>query len=208
MTSTRSPRTDFRDAASALLALVALVPADGWARPGLGEWSVQELVGHAGRAFNTLEDYLAAPPAEPTVPDAGTYLRAGAAAGLNNSAAVADRGRAAGRDLGPQPAQAITELADRVLHLVDTAPDDAGVASRLGAMRLIDYLPTRTFELAVHSLDLQAALAPGTPWSLPRGPLEAALRLATELAVDQGLGPRLLLGLTGRRPLPEGTCVL
>jgi hypothetical protein len=73
-------------------------------------------------------------------------------------------------------------------------------------MRLIEYLPTRTFELVVHGLDLQTAL--GLPLSAPAGPLASTLRLATDLALAQGLGPALLLTLTGRRPLPEGACVL
>lgn len=205
-TSIASPRQDFHDAAETFLALVAQVPDDAWDQPGLGVWTVRELVGHTCRALSTVEEYLAQPTSTVTLTDAVEYFRVGAAMGLTNTDAVAERGREAGRDLGPNPARAAAELAERVLQLVDVTADDAVVPTRLGAMRLIDYLPTRTFELSVHGMDLQGAL--GMPPSPPPGPLTSAVRIATELAVDQGLGPRLLLALTGRQPLPDGTCVL
>lgn len=216
-----SPRQDFHDAATAFLALVRQVPDSAWERPGLGVWTVRELVGHTARALSTVEDYLT-PPAG-TAPGAGsgstaadtdgaflidslTYFRMGRQAGLTNSDAVAERGRAAGRELGARPVDAIEERVERVLGLVDATADDVVLTSRLAAMRLVDYLPTRTFELVVHGLDVQAAL--GLPPGAPPGPLGAALGIATDLAVGQGLGPRLLLALTGREPLPPDTCVL
>src|SRR5512144_1214905 len=151
------------------MALVALVPGDAWSRPGLGLWTVRELVGHTARALGTVEEYLVVPPSGPAVADAVAYFRAGTAAGITNSEAVAERGRLAGRELGPRPVEAVAGLSERVLGLVEQTPDDATVTSRLGVMRLIDYLPTRTFELAVHGLDLNAALR--TDWTVPRGPL-------------------------------------
>lgn len=57
---------------------------------------------------------------------------------------------------------------DRVLSLVDGWSDDAPVAMAAGAMALVDYLPTRTFELAVHSLDLARARPNGRPRRRPR----------------------------------------
>jgi len=214
-----SPRQDFRDAADAFVALVRQVPDGAWGAPGLGVWTVRELVGHTARALSTVEEYLTAPtgqragtavgstpdPGTATV-DAVTYFRLGRRAGLTNSDAVAERGRAAGRDLGPRPEEAVEQLCERVLRLVDGTADDVVLTSRLSAMRLVDYLPTRTFELIVHGLDLQVSL--GLTPGAPPGPLASTLRIAGDLALDQGLGPRLLLALTGRAPLPEGTCVL
>ncbi len=66
-------------------------------------------------------------------------------------------------------------------------------------MPLSAYLPTRTFELVVHTLDLAAAIhAPGEP---PTEPLAASLELAAGLALHSGRGVEVLLALTGRRTL-------
>jgi len=197
-------RRDFDQAADAFLALVARVPDDAWEQPGLGVWTVRELVGHTTRAFTTIE--LSATARAATLVDAVAYFGVGRSAGITNSEAVADRGREAGRGLGPDPRTTVRDRATAVRATVDAAPDDAVVVGRLGVIRLVDYLPTRTFELVVHGLDLQAAL--GLPHAAPTGPLAACLRLATDLAGEQGLGPALLLALTGRRPLPADTCVL
>ncbi len=71
--------------------------------------------------------------------------------------AVAERGRQAGRDLGPDPAAKVDELVERVLGDLETAGDPLiAVIDGLG-LRLHTYLPTRTFELAVHGLDIARA---------------------------------------------------
>jgi len=211
---TSTPREDFRLAGVAFLDLVRQVPRAAWDAPGLGVWTVRELVGHAARSLTTVVDYLAAPPPDgaaqdgiggPLV-DAIGYFRLGRQAGVTNSDAVAERGRAAGRDLGADPAVAVAGLLDRALASVAAAPDDVVLVSRLAATRLVDYLPTRTFELVVHGLDLQTAL--GLPPHAPAAPLASMLAIVTGLALDQGLGPALLLALTGRAPLPDGVCVL
>jgi hypothetical protein len=41
-----------------------------------------------------------------------------------------------------------------VLAQVNTASDAVLVSTPVGGMRLIDYLPSRIFELAVHTLDI------------------------------------------------------
>jgi hypothetical protein len=69
-------------------------------------------------------------------------------------------------------------------------------------MRLLDYLPTRTFELVVHSGDL--SYAAGLEASPPDDALASALRLAADLARVRGEGLVVLHALTGRRPLPDG----
>jgi hypothetical protein len=71
-----------------------------------------------------------------------------------------------------------------------------------GGIRLREYLPTRTFELTVHGLDLTHAL--GVPAALPAAALEASLNLAAALAVHTGKAGHLLLAATGRRQLPAG----
>ena len=50
------------------------------------------------------------------------------------------------------------DIATRVLAQVKSAADEILVSTPVGGMRLIDYLPSRVFELAVHTLDLATAL--------------------------------------------------
>jgi hypothetical protein len=73
-------------------------------------------------------------------------------------------------------------------------------------MRLADYLPTRTFDLAVHTTDL--ATAPGVPADLPATAAAQALHVVTDLAVADGLAGPLLLAATGRTGLPAGFSLL
>ena len=54
-----------------------------------------------------------------------------------------------------------------------------------GGMRLGDYLPTRTFELVVHTADLATAL--DVPPDVPATAAAQALHVVAELAVADGL---------------------
>ena len=148
-------RTAFADAAAWFVATTALV-GDRWSEPGLGEWDVRSLVGHTSRSLLTVEAYLAqpAPAAEISSPDG--YVRATRA--IAAGPAVAVRGREAGAALGADPAAAVAEIAARVLPLVGSCDGTELVTTIAGGMRLSDYLPTRTFELAVHTTDLATAL--------------------------------------------------
>ena len=67
-------------------------------------------------------------------------------------------------------------------------------------------LPTRTFELAVHTCDLATAL--GLPLEVPATAATQTLRLVSELAVGSGRAGPLLLAATGRSGLPPGYSVL
>lgn len=208
MTISRRPdvRRDFRRAADGFAAVVRGIQPGNWERPALGVWNVRDLAGHTSRALLTVESYLdpARTTDRPAVEDARGYLRAAAAA-LADPAAVAERGRQAGAALGNEPAVAISSIAERVLQLVDSSHDDTVVTTPVGTMTLIGYLPTRTFELVVHGLDLVTATGAAAPAELP---LAACLHLATELTIDTGHAPEVLLALTGRRPLADGFSVL
>jgi uncharacterized protein (TIGR03083 family) len=196
-------RRAFTDAAGWFVSTSALV-GDRWDRPGLGEWDVRALVGHTSRSLLTVEAYLARPAATVEVVSAADYFRATriAAAGP----AVAARGRDAGAALGPEPAAAVAQIAGRVLPLVDAQHGSELVTTIAGGMRLSDYLPTRTFELAVHTADLATAL--GVPLDVPAAAAAQALQLVAELAVADGLAGPLLLAATGRPALPAGFSVL
>ncbi|SHG86302.1 maleylpyruvate isomerase N-terminal domain-containing protein [Streptoalloteichus hindustanus] len=196
-------RHAYAEAAHAFVDLVRRVEPDAWARPALGEWTVRDLVGHTSRALATVETAISSPATHAGLADPVAYYLAASAV---DHAAVADRGREAGRALCDDPATAVAELCDRVLGAVARTPDEALVATRLGGMRLIDYLPTRTFELTVHTGDIARALAlPGPDISLA---LHESLRLAAELAFATGRGEPALLALTGRRDLSSGFSVL
>ena len=73
-------------------------------------------------------------------------------------------------------------------------------------MQLSDYLPTRTFELAVHTADLATVI--GVPPDVPATAAAQALTIITDLAVKDGLAGQLLLAATGRPGLPVGFSVL
>lgn len=200
-------RSNFFAAAHLFVETVAGISGGEWDRPGLGEWSVRDLVGHASRALSTVEAYLEVPAEVVTIRQPGDYFRALEAAQIDHGA-VAERGRAAGAALGEHPAEVVRALGDRVLTLVARAPDSATltVAGGKGAT-LPAYLPTRTFELTVHTLDLLDALGRDPPGELA-APIAACLGLVGQLAGGRPGAATVLLALTGRRPLPAGFSVI
>jgi hypothetical protein len=199
----RESRDAFTAGARAFVEIAALV-GDRWGEPGLGAWDVRALVGHTSRALLTVEEYLGRPaPAAEVDTAVGYYL---ATRGMAAGAAVEERGRAAGDALGEHPAEAVAAIAERVLALVGGCDGSELVTTIAGGMRLADYLPTRTFELVVHSQDLASAL--GEQAAVPEEAARQALGLAAELAVAGGDASEVLLALTGRRALPEGFSVL
>jgi uncharacterized protein (TIGR03083 family) len=196
-------RRAFTDAAEWFVRTAALV-GDRWDEPGLGEWDVRALVGHTSRSFLTVETYLARPAEAVEVATAVEYFRATSAAAA--SQAVAARGRDAGTALGDDPAGAVAEIAARVLPLVQARAGTELLTTIAGGMRLADYLPTRTFELAVHTADLATAL--GLPLEVPATAATQALHLVADLAVVDGLAGPLLLAATCRPALAAGFSVL
>ncbi len=66
----------FRFASHWWRSIVGAVDDDGWDRPGLGEWTVRELVAHADRAYRTVIDYLTGETVDPTpIATAAEYFR-------------------------------------------------------------------------------------------------------------------------------------
>jgi len=197
-------RTTYAEAAGFLVDTARQVGPGDWARPGLGVWSVRELVGHASRALVTVPTYLARPPERVDLPTAVEYyLRTSAAA---KDAEVAERGRQAAAALGDDPAATLARLMGQAAMAVGDAPGGALVGTPWGGMRLADYLQTRIFELTVHTLDLAAAL--GLEARPPDPAAQVSTALVAELAVRTGQAGPLLLAATGRGPLPEGFTVL
>lgn len=176
---------------------------DRWGEPGLGEWDVRALVGHTSRALLTVEAYLAKPADRVEVESAVAYYET--ARQIAGGPAVAQRGRDAGEVLGDDPASAVASIAARIVPLVQNSSGDELLTSIVGGMRLADYLPTRTFELVVHTCDLASAL--GLPVEPPSVAARPTLQLATDLVDDARTGA-LLLALTGRRGLADGFSIL
>ncbi|MEU2349254.1 maleylpyruvate isomerase N-terminal domain-containing protein [Modestobacter sp. NPDC049651] len=195
-------RRAFADAAGSFVRTVARV-GDRWAEPGLGEWDVRSLVGHTSRSLLTVETYLARPAAAVEVGSAAGYVRATRAIAAGPD--VAQRGRDAGTALGEDPAAAVAAIAARVVPLVDGRDGGELLTTVAGGMRLADYLPTRTFELVVHTADLAAAL--DLPAEVPPAAAEEALAVVCAVAVADGTAGPLLRAVTGRGA-PAGFSVL
>jgi hypothetical protein len=104
----------------------------------------------------------------------------------------------AGELLGDDPAGAVRRLLDAAAADLLRADPDQLVTTYAGGMRLRDYLPTRSFELVVHCLDIAAAVP--IRWTPPAAALAEAVAIAGEVAVRRGEGGLLLRLLTGREP--------
>jgi uncharacterized protein (TIGR03083 family) len=201
-----TPCSIFLAAAGTVADLVDAIPDTGWDGPGLGVWDLRALVGHTSRSLVTVITYLGQPAAAEEVGTSEAYYAAIARAGGANSPAVAERGRAAGAALGDEPAAAFRALLVDATAAVDRAADDDLLTTIVGGMRLTAYLPTRTFELAVHGADIAAAT--GLPVTFPPAVLAEAVALAARTAVELGRGPAVLAALTGRAALPPGFSVV
>ena len=194
-------REHFLAAADAFSRLVDEINDDELGREGLGVWSVRDLIGHTSRAVRTVVDYLSTPADHVTVGSPVEYFDV--ALRDADHAVIAARGVAAGQALGDDPAVAVRALVEEVRQaLAAVADTDPVLTTIVGGMRLADYLPTRTFELAVHCDDL--ARATGRRSTMPDQVLGEAAALAARLAARRGSGGEVLAALTGRGALPEG----
>jgi uncharacterized protein (TIGR03083 family) len=196
-------RETFAEAARTFADLVRRIPADRWDGPGLGEWDLRALVGHTSRSLITVETYLAQPAETEAAPTPAAYYVA--MAGLDPEGVVG-RGLAAGKALGDNPAEFIDALAERVPALAKTAGNPLITAA--GGMRLENYLPTRSFELVVHSLDIAAAVPHIEAPEFSDQLLSQVARVAATAAVLFGRGVEMMLALTGRATLSPGFSVV
>lgn len=193
----------FAAAAESFVELVGRIPADAWDGPGLGDWDLRALVGHASRSLITVSTYLqTTAEREDLTGPVAYYVRMRDYASTLGHADVIERGKQAGRDLGADPASAVEALRRRVLADLASVGGDPliEVIGGLG-IRLSSYLPTRTFELAVHGLDI--ARATGVGFTPPVDVLDEATVLAAGIGVALGRGETVLLALTSRAPLPD-----
>jgi len=204
-------RRVFLAAAEAFAELVERVPTDRWDGPGLGVWNVRDLTGHTVSAgLRGVLTSLAQPAERCDMPSAARYyaLARSVDPAFYRAAVAAseDDARRQGAVLGEQPAAVVRPLLSEVAAAVESAEGHALVHTPAGGMRLVDWLETRTFELAVHGLDI--AVAVGVPAGVPKEVLAEAAGLAMRIGVEVGDGVTVLLALTGRDKLPQGFCVL
>jgi uncharacterized protein (TIGR03083 family) len=204
-------RRVFLAAAEAFAELVERVPADRWDGPGLGVWNVRDLTGHTVSAgLRGVLTSLAQPAERCDMPSAAGYyaLARSVDPSLYRAAVAAseDDARRQGALLGEQPVAVVRRLLSQVAAAVESAEDAALVQTPAGGMRLADWLETRTFELAVHGLDIAGAV--GVLAGVPQEVLARAAGLAARVGVEVGDGVTVLLALTGRGSLPRGFCVL
>lgn len=197
---------EYKDAAATFADLIVrIAPVADWHAPGLGEWDLRALVGHTSRALITVLDYLDRPAPAETISSPEQYY-VHVARQATDPAAVAERGRRAGEFLGPHPHRFVADLAERVRAKVDDADPDAVISVLGGGMRVRNYLPTRTFELVVHSFDIGTAT--GIDVTFSPAVLTDAAGLAMRIAVEAGEGRTVLTALTGRGPLPAGFSIV
>lgn len=197
----------FASAATAFAGLVHDIPEGAWDGPGLGEWDLRSLVGHASRSLITVSTYLQTAADREDLPSAVEYyVYARDYAADAGAAAIVERGRQAGRELGADPAATVDALVARAL--ADVAAADDPLIAVIGGVgiRLSNYLPTRTFELAVHGLDV--ARAAGLDFVLPADVLADATVLAARIGVALGQGEAVVSALTGRSALPDSFSVV
>ncbi len=205
------PQHTFAATAHVFADLVGTLPADRLSGLGLGSWTLRDLVGHtvsAGLAGVTEALGRPATTEDITTPE-GYYALAKTVDPAFLQAVVARSSTDArdwGARLGDQPAGQVRRLAERAVAAVAAADPDALVTTAAGGMRLGSWLPTRTFELVVHSMDV--ARAADVRVDLPVDALAESAALAARLAAVTGGGQPVLLALTGRRDLPAGFSVV
>lgn len=193
----------YRLAGDHAVSVVAQVPDDRWDTPALGTWTVRTLVGHIGRSFTTVIDYSARPAEQVDVTDSAQYYLV-IAPMLTDPAQIDARAEQAGLTLGEHPLDTLRDLQQRANAVLGT--QDSVITTIAGGMHLSDYLPTRIFELGLHSVDLARAI--GVSEALPPVVADGILALSLEVARRRGDSHALMCALTGRGSLPGGYSVV
>lgn len=190
----------FREASHWWRSLVGGIDDHQWDEPGLGEWTVRELVAHGNRALKTVFEYVDGPTKDPTpIPTAAEYLRV-VLAEQTPHVHIAARAKREAAELG-DPITTTDDLAVRAQRVLDRMAPETDLHLFVGEMPLSQYLATRVLELVVHGTDLSEAI--GLPSPPPAGAAKVALAVLADLATAEDLGTlaRLLTGRSGSLPL-------
>jgi len=122
------------------------------------------------------------------------------------TAAAAADARETGTWLGDDAAGRVSELTGQATGALAAVRDDDVITTAAGGMRVRDWLPTRTFELVVHGMDIAGAAA--VPFEPAPDAVAESVTLAAGIAAAVGDGPLVLRALTGRAALPGGFSVV
>ena len=202
-----SPVATYVSAVRSFSALARTVPENRWDGPGLGEWDLRALIDHTSRSLTTVLTYLDSPAGtEDIASPEQYYVYVRELMSVLGSDEVLERGRRAGADLGADPVASVDALATAVVERLGSGEDRLIRVIGGSGIRLHSYLPTRTFELAVHGLDIAAAAE--VSYTPPDDVLVESTLLAARTAVAFGDGATVLRALTGRISLPEGYSVV
>lgn len=163
----------FAEECAAVEATLAVVPDDAWDRPGLGTWSLAELVTHLVRGVTRITEYLPEPAADVPGWDRVSYFQFDAAAAAPG---VAQRAvdEAAGVDPTTLPGRFGAGWLAAAAAARDHGPEQLLPTFR-GTMRLDEYAATRVLEVVVHHLDVRSAL------DLPPASTPAASRMTMDI---------------------------
>ena len=197
-------RNAFRESIQQFVEVVERVPSGAWDRPGLGEWSIRELVGHVVGGIDGVVAYAGHLTPVAAEGAAAYYVQAMSSPRVHEE--VAERARIRAASFGENPVEAVRAVVARMLDAVDALDDAAPVTTTVGPVRLVDYLPTRVLEIVTHTMDVSNAA--GVPVETSREALTVTLALLSDIAVAHGDGVALAMALSGRRSLPEGFNVL
>ena len=198
-------RETYLEAGDYFVSVVDSIEIDLFDAPALGEWCVRDLVGHTYRSFTTVLSYSAVPSNKVDFERPVDYFLRLLSSDVNHGH-IAERGRAAGLEIIEDPKMMVRGFAMYVKNKLEELSDDHIMGTLTGGMRLIDYLPTRTFELIIHTMDLTKAL--GVESRPPRSGMETTLLMIGQLALNRGYAQDLILSSTGRDGLARGFTVL
>ena len=198
-------RETYLEAGDYFVSVVDSIEIDAFDAPALGEWCVRDLVGHTYRSFTTVLSYSAVPSNKVDFERPVDYFLRLLSSDVNHGH-IAERGRAAGLEIIEDPKMMVRGFAMYVKNKLEELSDDHIMGNLTRGMRLIDYLPTRTFELIIHTMDLTKAL--GVESSPPRRGMETTLQMIGQLALNRGYAQDLILSSTGRDGLARGFTVL
>ncbi|MFJ2023784.1 sterol carrier family protein [Streptomyces sp. NPDC087897] len=165
-------------------AVAVLTPEQLAAPTRLGDWTVRELAAHVAMGMSSVARSLALP--EPPGAKPGLVLVEWPAATAAYAAPISEdvvELAAGSPDLVALYAEAEAGFAAAVPA---TGTGERLLATRVGSMRLVDYLVTRTVELTVHTDDLNAALGLEVPYD--RQALAACTRLLADALADRAPG--------------------
>ena len=195
----------YRAAATFFAETVAQIKQSQWDDPGLGVWSVRDLVGHTYNSLVRIPQFATQRADKVDVESAAKHYHISLAPDGADEA-IAQGGREAAKMLGEDPIATVSKAVGEALKVLDETPDGTIIKYNNGGIRLEDYLVTRVLELTVHTLDVQSATGIAIP--PPDPALRTALHLLADLGADSGHGGELALLATGRGVIPDRFSVL